>query len=482
MEAVPSSEERLIGAVADTDEQMGRKGAEVKGLSDARGVIFGSMKKTPIDIYLMDPLANFMGRQTTSGIVLFASALFAIIMANSPWADEYAHLWHHELFVGYDDHLISNTLHHWINDGLMAVFFFVIGLELKREVMAGELRNPRDAVLPIAAGLGGMLLPALIYIAFNPSGATSDGWGIPMATDIAFALGIVYLLGARVPLSLKIFLTALAIADDLGAVLIIAFFYTSSIDLVSLAVGGMFMVALVGSNLLGVRNVVWYGILGIGGLWLAFLLSGVHATIAAVLAAFTIPANVKISDVRFVERINTLVKRFERAHPNDVPLVTDEQLHILDDIRTVARYALTPLQRLEHTMHPFVAFVVMPVFALANAGITFPSGVLSHITGPVSLGVVFGLLVGKVGGIMGMCWLMLRLKWATFPEHCGWRHLLGVALLASVGFTMSLFITELAFKGQAAFILQAKMGILIASIIGGTAGYLLLRRLPVMKG
>jgi len=439
------------------------------------------MKKAPIDLWLIDPLAGFLGRSTTSGIVLFAAALVALVMANSPWADFYHDLWHHEFSIGYDDFLISNDLHHWINDGLMAVFFFVIGLELKREIMAGELSNPRDAVLPIAAGIGGMVVPALIYLAFNPSGDQNDGWGIPMATDIAFALGIVYLLGKRVPLSLKVFLTALAIADDLGAVLVIAFFYTSNIDFISLAVGAGFMVVLIGSNLLGVRNVVWYAMLGIGGLWLAFLMSGVHATIAAVLAAFTIPANVKISDKGFMVRINALVSRFERAKPNDVTLVTQEQLHILEEIRSLARKALTPLQRLEHRMHPFVAFFVMPVFALANAGVTFPSDMFSHLASPVTLGVIFGLLVGKVAGIMGMCWLMIRLKWATFPEFCGWRHLLGAALLASVGFTMSLFITELAFKGQVEFILQAKMGIFIASVTGGLAGYLLLKKLPVMN-
>lgn len=437
------------------------------------------MKKTVLDTYLMDPLANFMSRQTTSGIVLFASALIAIIMANSPWADWYDDLWHHQFSVGYDDFLISKDLHHWINDGLMAVFFFVIGLELKREIMAGELRNPRDAVLPIAAGLGGMVVPALIYIAINPSGPSNDGWGIPMATDIAFALGIIYLLGDRVPLSLKIFLTALAIADDLGAVLVIAFFYTSNIDFISLAVGVLFMVALVGSNLLGVRNVLWYGILGIAGLWLAFLMSGVHATIAAVLAAFTIPANVKVSDIRFVEHINQLVKRFERASPNDVSLVTEEQLHILEDIRQVAAYALTPLQRLEHAMHPFVAFVVMPVFALANAGIAVPTDMMGQLFNPVTMGVVLGLLVGKVSGIMGMCYLTIRMGWATFPEKCGWIHLLGASLLAAVGFTMSLFITELAFNDRE-LVLMAKLGILIASLIGGIGGYVLLKRAPVV--
>ncbi len=433
------------------------------------------MKKTPIDIWVTDPLSSFLGRQTTSGIVLFVAALVALVLANSPFADAYHHLWNNEFSVGFNDFLISKTLHHWINDGLMAVFFFVIGLELKREIMAGELRNPRDALLPIAAGVGGMVVPALIYLAFNPSGDASDGWGIPMATDIAFALGIISLLGNRVPLSLKVFLTALAIADDLGAVLVIAVFYTSHIDLINLSAGAGFMILLVTSNLLGVRNILWYGLLGIGGLWLAFLLSGVHATIAAVLAAFTIPANVKISDKGFVSRIKALGDRFETAKSNDVTLVTDEQLHILEDIRAVAREALTPLQRLEHAMHPFVAFVVMPVFALANGGISFPADFLDQLASPVTLGVASGLLGGKVLGIMGACYILIHFQWASFPEQTGWKHLFGAAMLASVGFTMSLFITELAFSDDA-LILQAKLGILMASLVGGAAGYYLLRR------
>ncbi|HSF11005.1 MAG TPA: Na+/H+ antiporter NhaA [Nitrospirales bacterium] len=434
------------------------------------------MKKTPVDTWLTDPLHSFLGRQSTSGIVLFVAALMALIVANSPLADAYHHFWHNEISVGFNDFVISKTLHHWINDGLMAVFFFVIGLELKREIMAGELSNPRDALLPIAAGVGGMVVPALIYLAFNPSGEATDGWGIPMATDIAFALGIISLLGDRVPLSLKVFLTALAIADDLGAVLVIAFFYTSHIDFLNLAAGAGFMILLVTSNLLGVRNILWYSLLGIGGLWLAFLLSGVHATIAAVLAAFTIPANVKISDKGFVMRMKGLVNKFEAANiNNDVTLVTDEQLHLLEDIRSVAKGALTPLQRLEHGMHSFVAFVVMPVFALANAGISFPADFLNQLASPVTLGVASGLLGGKVLGIMGMCYILIHFQWASFPEQTGWRHLIGAAMLASVGFTMSLFITGLAFNDDV-LILQAKLGILLASLIGGISGYYLLRR------
>ena len=357
----------------------------------------------------------------------------------------------------------------------MAFFFFVIGLELKREIMAGELSTVKDAILPVAAGLGGMLFPALIYLAFNPAGPAKDGWGIPMATDIAFALGILFLLGKRVPLSLKIFLTALAIADDIGAVLVIAFFYTSSIDLVNLGVGIGFMALLVGSNLLGIRSTLWFGLVGIGGLWTAFLMSGIHATIAAVLAAFTIPARVKISDIQFISKIRLLINRFEKANTIDASLVTPEQLRILEDVRHVAKQALTPLQRLEHGMHPFVAFVVMPVFAFANAGITFPPDILDLFLSPITLGVIFGLLVGKVTGVFGMTWLMVKLGWATLPRGTRWIHIFGVGMLASVGFTMSLFITGLAFETKE-FDLQAKLGILTASLIGGVLGYFTLSR------
>ncbi|MBX2889609.1 MAG: Na+/H+ antiporter NhaA [Saprospiraceae bacterium] len=433
------------------------------------------MRKDPID-RLLEPIGRFINNSTTGGIMLFLSAVVALVWANSPWKESYHHLWEHKFTIGYDDYFISNTLHHWINDGLMAIFFFVIGLELKREVLAGELSKPKEALLPLMAGLGGMVVPALIYLAWNGNTGASSGWGIPMATDIAFALGILYLLGDRVPTSLKIFLTALAIADDLGAVLVIAIFYTSEFSALSLGIGAAFMMVLIAANLLGVRNTVFYGIVGIGGLWLAFMLSGIHATVAGVLAALTIPANVKIEDRKFVQKINLLAKAFEDAETNNVSLVTQEQLHVLDKIRYYSLAALTPLQRLEHGMHPLVSFVVMPIFALANAGITFSGDFFSNIGSNVTLGVMVGLLVGKFVGIVTMTKLMVLLKWAGLPTGVRWGHIYGASLLAAVGFTMSLFITELAFKDPT-YILQAKFGILLASLIGGTAGYFLLSRL-----
>ena len=433
------------------------------------------MRIDPIDKYLLDPISRFINNSTTSGILLFASAVVALILANSPLQHAYHHFWEHTFSIGFDNFTVSKSLHHWINDGLMSIFFFVIGLELKREIIAGSLSKPKDAILPIFAGLGGMIFPALLYLAFNSSGETTSGWGIPMATDIAFALGILYMLGDRIPVSLKVFLTALAIADDLGAVLVIAIFYTSDISTMSLLVGGGFFTILVLANILGVRNMVFYGFIGIGGLWLAFLLSGVHATIAGVIAALTIPANVKIQDKQFVMKMNRLTNDFEKSTPNNVSLLTHNQLEIVEKIRFYSKAALTPLQQLEHAMHPLVAYFVMPIFALANAGITFSGSFTDNMVSNVSLGVIFGLVFGKFIGIVLISKIMVKYNLATLPYKLKWRHIYGVALLAGVGFTMSLFITDLAFDDPIHTI-QAKIGIFIASVICGTAGFFVLRK------
>lgn len=431
------------------------------------------MRITPIDKWVIQPVNRFVNKSTTGGIVLFVSAVIALILANSPWKDAYHHFWEYNIKFGVEGYVLDKTLHHWINDGLMAIFFFVVGLELKREILGGELSNPRNAILPVAAGLGGMIFPALLYLVFNTTGEAQNGWGIPMATDIAFALGVLFLLGDRVPASLKLFLTALAIADDIGAVLVIAFFYTSNISYVSLLVGSAFLLLLILSNVLGVRSTIYYGILGIGGLWMAFLLSGVHATIAGVLAAFTIPATVRIDEVGFVEKMKMYIQKFKDADPNGAPTVTPKQLHILEDMRTLSKLAMTPLQRLEHGMHPFVTYIVMPIFALANAGVTLSSETASSTTSFVALGIVVGLLLGKFIGIVGVSSLMVKLKIATLPEGMNFKHLIGAGFLASIGFTMSLFVANLAFKNND-LIQQAKIGILIASLIGGLLGFLFL--------
>lgn len=432
------------------------------------------MRVTKADKWIVNPLQKFINNSTTSGIVLFSSALIAIIISNSPWSTQFHDLWEIEFSIGFDGHFITKNLHHWINDGLMAVFFFVVGLELKREIVGGELKNPRNAILPITAAIGGMIFPAIIYLAFNPTGETSDGWGIPMATDIAFALGVLYLLGNKVPLSLKIFLTALAIVDDIGAVLVIAFFYTSDISFISLATGAIFLLILIVSNLIGVRNTVYYAIIGIGGLWLAFLMSGVHATIAAVLAAMTIPADVKVSEKIYVEKMNNLINKFKNEKPNKSTTVTNHQLHIIEDIRMYSKEALTPLQRLEHIMHPFVAFLIMPIFAFSNAGVSLSGDVLSQISSTVFFGVFFGLIIGKLIGVFGVVFILLKLKWVNLPEGMNKLHLLGVGFLASIGFTMSLFIGGLAFVDKT-HIAEAKMGVLFASILASIAGYYIIK-------
>ncbi len=433
------------------------------------------MRIDRVDRWIIDPLNRFISNSTTSGIVLFSSAALAMILSNSPWSEEFQMIWKHKVSIGYDEHVISKDLHHWINDGLMALFFFVVGLELKREIVAGELSDPRKATLPLAAAVGGMLFPALVYLFFNRSGIAVNGWGIPMATDIAFALGVLYLLGDKVPLSLKIFLTVLAIADDIGAVLVIAFFYTSDINFVSLLTGAGFMAVLIFANWIGVRNTVFYGVVGIAGLWLAFIMSGVHATIAGVLAAFTIPASVKVSTSFYTQKLELLLAKFKAAEINTLPTVSHEQFKILSKIENFSEKALTPLQRLEHNLHPFVAFLIMPIFALSNAGVELTGDFLTQIQSPVTAGIFFGLIVGKVVGVVGVVYLMLLFKWATLPLGVNMWHIWGAGFLAAIGFTMSLFISGLAFVQHEEYATQAKLGVLAASILASVIGYFIIR-------
>jgi len=434
-------------------------------------------KSYPID-KLNKPLQKFIQNEKAGGIVLGISVILALFLANSPWSEYYFHLFHYKLGFVFDGKTyLEYSIHHWINDGLMAIFFFVVGLELKREIVAGELSNPRKAMLPIAAAIGGMIVPASIYLILNPTGEVHSGWGIPMATDIAFALGVLYLLGNRIPLSLKVFLTALAIVDDLGAVLVIAFFYTSEISFMSLSIGLGFVLLMYILNKIGVRNILIYAILGIVGVWAAFLLSGVHATIAAVLAAFTIPADVRIKENTFIRKVQNHLNRFKDIDPNDkIPTLTNEQLHILEDVEKDTKSAIPPLQKLEHAMHPFITFVILPIFALANAGISVLDIELEQLFNTnVAIGVALGLLVGKVLGVVGFTWLAVKFKVAPFPNGMNLKNLLGLGLLASIGFTMSLFVTELAFSHEE-YKVQAKVGIFVASIIGGILGYLILSK------
>ena len=419
------------------------------------------------------PFQEFAHRESSSGLLLLGCTGVALAWANSPFAESYAQLWEVPITVGVGRFAIRESLHHWINDGLMAVFFFVVGLEIKREVLVGELASPRRAALPLAAALGGVLVPAVLYLAINPSGPAAAGWGIPMATDIAFALGVLALLGSRVPLTLKVFLTALAIVDDIGAVLVIAFFYTADLSVHALGAGIGLVGLLVLCNIAGVRHPTLYAVLGVA-LWVAFLKSGVHATVAGVLLAFTIPARTRIDVAEFLERSRGALDEFAAAGVTGTNVLSSRaHQEALLAIESAAEMAQSPLQKLEEKLHGVVAFGIMPLFALANAGVALSSGVGPG--SPVALGVIVGLVIGKPLGITMVTWLATRIGLAERPPDVSWGMLHGAAWLGGIGFTMSLFIAGLAFD-DAALLTQAKLGILVASVAAGTVGWLLLRR------
>ncbi|MBW4776051.1 Na+/H+ antiporter NhaA [Prevotella histicola] len=427
--------------------------------------------------HLMLPIKLFMGREKSGGIVLILSVTLAMILANSNIAESYFHIFEQEVgFIVNGEPYLNYSLHHWINDGLMSMFFFVVGLELKREFIGGELADIRNTILPIGAAIGGMIVPALIFLSLNIGTPQTMGWGIPMATDIAFALGVVYLLGDKVPVSAKVFLTTLAIVDDLGAVLVIAFFYTSELSIASLLFGLGFLAVMFIGNRLGIKSLFFYAALGIGGVWVTFLLSGIHATIAAVLAAFMIPADAKINESVYLKRIKKLTRRFEHEETNEVRTLEEGQVDVLTHIQHDTEIAIPLLQQLEHKMSPIVTFLIMPIFAIANAGISFTDLSLSDIFSThVALGVTLGLFLGKPIGIIGATFLMVKMRWATLPSAITRRTLLGLGMLASIGFTMSMFISTLAFTDEL-LMTQAKLGIFLASILGGIGGYVLLNK------
>ncbi len=423
------------------------------------------------------PIQQFMKQEKAGGIVLGLSVVVALVIANSPMREAWAHIFEqHFGFVFGGKTYFDFSLEHWINDGLMSLFFFVVGLELKREFISGELREIKKVLLPIGAAIFGMVVPSVIYLIFNHGTEAAGGWGIPMATDIAFALAVIYMLGSRVPMSVKVFLTTLAIVDDIGSVLVIAFFYTSSISVSDLLTGFGFLLLMFGANKMGVKNIWFYAIVAIVGVWASFLVSGIHATISAVLAAFMIPADAALSEKDFLARMRGHHDEFEEAEGNEFPTLEDEQLHIVASVRRDATRAMPPLQRLEHTLHPFVSFVIMPIFALSNAGVTFIGmDVASVADGGVAIGVMLGLLLGKPIGVVLSVMLMERMGIGRMPDGMTRRHLLGVGFLASIGFTMSMFVTTLAFSDPMAHV-QAKVGILAASVIGGLVGYAILSR------
>ncbi|MBX2984132.1 MAG: Na+/H+ antiporter NhaA [Flavobacteriales bacterium] len=433
------------------------------------------MRQDPID-RLLKPLDLFIRNQTMAGLALFISAAVAVVLANSPWRDAYHQFWEHSITVGIDTFIFERNLHHLINDGLMAVFFFVVALELKREFLAGELSDPRNAVLPLAASVGGMVFPALIYLAINNfEGPATRGWGITMGTDTAFVLGLLALLGKRVPAAIKALFITVAVTDDIASVTVIALFYTSDISLMNLGIGAAFLAVLVAMNLLGVRNMTAYGVIGIGGLWTAFMLSGVHATVAGVLAALTIPVNTKMKERSYAKKIRELADAFDRTKDTAALTITREQEYIISKVKRFSTAAETPLQRLEQALHPWVAFLVLPVFALANAGIELPDSIFGVFDSPVTMGVMLGLVLGKPIGLLLMSWTFVKLGWGKLGTDVNWGHMVAISVLSGLGFTMAIFISELAFASEA-MRAEAKLGILFASITAGVIGTWLFTR------
>lgn len=431
---------------------------------------------------------RFLHHDMIGSVFLLAAAFAALLLVNLGYEDWYHHLWETNFGFSIGERDFHKDLHLWVNDGLMALFFFMVGLEIKRELLAGELASWRRAVLPAAGAVGGMVVPALIFAALNFRNPSASGWGIPMATDIAFAAGCIAVLRKWVPTSLIVFLVALAIVDDLGAVTIIAVFYTGGIDYVPLVSGGALIVFSFILGRLGVRATLPYVVIGIA-LWLAFLESGVHATVAGVLLAFTIPEKARYQTYNFEGRIRQLLGRFEHAEelwPNETKAIKDvmvnsRQQALLRHMETEIHDVEAPLQRIEHSLQPFAVLIIMPIFAFANAGVQLDLGDLGEIIRePVTLGVILGLVIGKPLGIVLACWIAVRSGVAALPRGVTWPQMLGVGLIAGIGFTMSLFINELAFLGvdpaQAEhFIAQGKVGIFVASFIAAVSGLIVLK-------
>ena len=426
----------------------------------------------PVD-RLLAPFREFARNSAASGILLMAAAIVALVWANSAFAETYATVWETRLTIGLGDAVLSKSLHDWINDGLMAVFFFVVGLEIKREVLIGELGSVRRAMLPITAAIGGAIVPALIFLVIVGPGDVARGWAVPMATDIAFALGVLALLGDRIPIALRVFMAALAIVDDLIAVLVIGLFYTSEVSVPGLAASGACLGLLIGANVLGVRRPIVYGLLGLAT-WFAVLQSGIHPTVAGVLVALTIPARTKLDAAGFAARAGEIVGAFTEREARRTPAKAEDHHDELWELEEISEKAQAPMLRFEHALQPWVAFVVVPIFALANAGIAIGADIGGLLGDPLVLGVAVGLVVGKQLGITIAVLIALRLGLASLPTGVTMLHVYGASWLGGIGFTMSIFIAGLAFADDTRLAL-AKLGILVASVIAGVGGYLVLR-------
>lgn len=427
----------------------------------------------PID-YLERPIKRVASNDLSVGVLLFLSAAAALVIANSSWGSHwYHHLWETSIEISFGEAHFGMNLHHLINDGLMAIFFFQVGLEIKREFILGRLNTLKKASLPVGAAIGGMLVPALIYLAFN-RGEASDGWGIPMATDIAFTLGLISMVKRSIAKSLTVFVTSLAVVDDIGAVLVIAFFYTSNLHAEQLIYAAAVLALLFAANKLGVRSVLFYAFMGIVGIWSAFFAAGIHPTIAGILLAMTIPVRTKVSRSKFRKKAVKLMGDFDNTKSLSERYNSPREDHLIEEMEDLGDQARSPLQKIESGLHGFVFFIVMPLFAFANAGVVLEGGLQTLTTSTVALGIIFGLVLGKAIGISFFSWILLKLNWAEMPEKSNWRQIIGVAFLAGIGFTMSLFISELAFESKE-LIAQSKLAVLAASSLAALIGLGLLR-------
>ena len=415
----------------------------------------------------------FVHSEVTGSVLLLACAVAALIIANSPWATAYDNLLNTYIGVSWGDDAFKLSLHHWINDGLMVIFFFVVGLEIKRELVVGELSSMEKATLPVAAALGGMIAPAVLYAAFNTGRDGAAGWGIPMATDIAFALGVLAIFGTRAPLGLKVFLTALAIADDLGAVAVIAIFYTEKIKMIPLAAAIILLAVLFFAIRAGLQRMGVLLIL-IVGVWLAVFASGVHATVAGIFVAMVIPVCPRLNVKDFIADTEDFLDKVKDGDLSPGAIIHDTyQLNTVEYVHERASETLPPGLVLEHALHPVQVWLILPLFALANTGVRLDGRTLDALVNPISLGIMAGLIVGKPLGITLLSWLAVKLGKGNLPEGVTWMQVFGAGSLAGIGFTMSLFISDLAWNNEA-LIANAKIGVLAASLISGVIGFVIL--------
>ncbi len=423
--------------------------------------------------FIKEPLNKFIRLETSASIVLFSATLCALILANSPVSNKFLGFWENYITFSFPGFELSKPILKWVNDGLMVVFFFLIGLEIKREIVTGELSHLKKASLPIFAAIGGMILPALLFAFLNQGKPGSEGWGIPMAADIAFSLGILKLLGKRVPPGIKVFLMAFAIIDDLGAVLVIAFFYSSNLVWSYIGIGLLIVALLFLLSVRGLYSKYLFFILGLV-VWVLFLKSGIHTTIAGVLLAFTIPLKRKTNSVSFFHNSKELLDQFiNNCNLNEKKtILSHHQMNAIDELEELTEKTASPLQYLEHRLHGWVSYLVMPIFAFANAGVIFSFSGDTNIS--LSFNIALSMIVGNFIGIFSFSWLALKLKLAELPKNVAVRQLAGVSVLGGLGFTMSLFINNLAYEDPV-MINSAKMGILFGSLIAGLMGYLVIK-------